>query len=465
MHDIVLVDSSVDERNLPNLGLAAIDSYLRVRGYDSVQVKVAELPAYADRAPVFGFSVWDHTYETARQLTHALKREQPHAKIIWGGWAAMALPEWMLEQNPAVDVVVLEEGERRVEHLIDHFREPAAPAFGDIDGIVYRGDGGVVRRPVSTYFDLKQLPVPKKDGDYQLARRFDGNGTVYVELARGCYGSCAYCQHVIKMRFRDPVEVAEEIEFWRSHGHEEFYIGNDNSIANVRLLEALVDELERRKVKIHIWLTGRPNDVLKGLHVVERIFRSEYVRPKSIEMGIESNSERILEKLRRGLTPAMNRKAMDALFKLRETYAPEAGINANIILFPHWEMELADFSANVEFIGDYNCSRETMSLRLYGVPGTPLWTEMRAKGFATGPEGQRITEYPFDDPEVEQLFDLLIRQPRQRMLDNPFVPAMHYYKFQYGIHDQVRDFYRTGDITGAARAFMRQAQAEALAAG
>ncbi len=457
MHDIVLIDPSVDERKLPNLGLAAISSYLQIRGYDAVQVPLQDVNNYADHS-VFGVSVWDHTYATARMLTQSIKRVKPDATVIWGGWAAMAMPEWMLENNPAADVIVLQDGERRVERLIDHFRDPASsPGLQSIDGIVHRGSGVVVRQPVTSYFDLDQLPVPK-DGDYGRVTRNDGKGVVYVELARGCYGSCAYCQHITKMRFRDPIKVAAEIEFWHRNGHDEFYIGNDNSIANVKLLDALIAELERRRVRIRVWLTGRPNDVLKGMHVIERVFTSEHVRPQSIEMGIEANSASMLVKLRRGLTPEVNRKAMDALFRLREAHAPEAGINANIILFPHWEMTIEDFAANVRFLGDYRCSRDTMSLQLYGVPGTPLWDEMMAKGFAPGARhGRRVTDYPFDDPEVEQLFDLLIRQPRARLESNPFAHPMAHYQFQYAIHDQVTEFYRTGDIVGAAREFARQA--------
>jgi radical SAM superfamily enzyme YgiQ (UPF0313 family) len=434
MHDIVLVDPvpAFDQRQLPNLGLAAINSYLLVRGFDSVQIEMPQITSYVDSANVFGISVWDHTYLSARQLTHALKRTKPDATVVWGGWAAMATPEWMLETNPAVDVVVLQDGERRVEQLLEHFRDPAAAGgLEAIDGIAYRrADGTVVRQPVVNHFDLDQLPVPAGD-DHLRVRRQDGQGIVYVELARGCYGRCAYCQHVTKMRFRDPVKVAEEIQFWHAQGAREFYIGNDNSIAHVRLLDALVDELERRRVDVRIWLTGRPNDVLKGLHVVERIFRSEYVRPQAVEMGIESNSLAMLEKLRRGLTPEINRRAMDALMRLRAAHSPATKINANIILFTHWDMTLEDFVENVRFIGDYDCSRDTMSLQLYGVPGTPLWDEMLAQGFnSTGPHGRRVTDYPFSDPDVERLFDKLIRRPRQVLLKNPFHTPERHYRFQ-----------------------------------
>jgi hypothetical protein len=199
-------------------------------------------------------------------------------------------------------------------------------------------------------------------------------------------------------------------------------------------------------------VTGRPNDVLKGLHVIEKIFKSDIIDLFAIEMGIESNSQRALDLLSRGLTPEINRKAMDALVNLKTRYSPETVINANIILFPHWDMGIDDFVENIRFIGDYQCSRETMSLRLYGVAGTPLWEDMIANGFETNKGlGQRITEYPFTDDAVERLFQKLIRDPLKRT--KIFTPGQ-YYAFQYQIHDTVLDFYRSDNIKQSVMEFI-----------
>ena len=83
-------------------------------------------------------------------------------------------------------------------------------------------------------------------------------------------------------------------------------------------------------------------------------------------------------------------------------------------------MTIDDFIENVRFIGDYQCSRETMSPRLYGVAGTPLWDDMVEAGFETNKGlAQRITEYSFKDPQVDDRVMELYRTDdiRQAVMD------------------------------------------------
>jgi hypothetical protein len=119
-------------------------------------------------------------------------------------------------------------------------------------------------------------------------------------------------------------------------------------------------------------------------------------------------------------------------------------------------MTIDDFVENVRFIGDYQCSRDTMSLRLYGVAGTPLWEDMTANGFETNQGlGQRITEYPFNDNDVERLFNKLVREPlvlAQTM--SLWTPGRHF-AFQYQVHDAVMDFYRAPNIKQAVMDFIQ----------
>lgn len=451
-YDVILVNPSsvlFDNRAIPNVGLTAIDAYLNHKGYRCRVVDLHELGSFVDKATVFGFSVWDHTYQVACRLLPKLQGKT----IIWGGWAVNSRPEFILSENPDVDYAVIQDGEHRILALLESFKDPTR--FPGIDGIAYREPGGgiTVRQPTG-YFDLNELPTP--DASTAVPpHRADRSGIVYVELARGCYGRCAYCQHVIKMRFRDAAKVAQELEYFRARGYRRFYIGNDNTVAKVKLLEQLVDELEERKLDVEIMVTGRPNDVLKGRHVIERIFKSGTLDLFAIEMGIESNSARMLELLQRGLTPETNHKAMKFLVGLKKKYSPHTTINANIILFTHWDMGIEDFVDNVRFLGDYDCSRETMSLRLYGVAGTPIWDAMHAQGFEANPGlAQRITEYPFSDPRVERLYEMLVREPlREFKKNNTFTPST-YYTFQYQVHDKVMQFYAADDVHAAVMEFI-----------
>ena len=78
----------------------------------------SQLDHYLDQADVFGISVMDHSYFTAQQLTQKLRDKT----VIWGGWTSTALPEFILQENPDVDYVILQEGEKRLVTLLQSFQ-------------------------------------------------------------------------------------------------------------------------------------------------------------------------------------------------------------------------------------------------------------------------------------------------------------------------------------------------------
>lgn len=438
--------------NLPNLGLAAIDAYLNHKGYKCKVIDSPDIDKYIDKSNVFGVSVLDDRYAAAQELTRSIKDKT----VVWGGWAVMTRPDFILRENPEVDYVILQDGEKRMLKLLESMKKPEI--FDTIDGIAYRDKNSeiIVRSP-KEFFNMDEIPVPDNN-TMEMPRRVNVAGIVHIELARGCYAHCAYCQHIRKMRFRSAKKVAGEIQYWYERGYKHFYIGNDNSMAKTELLREFVEELEERELRVKIKLTGRPNDVLKSLHIIEKIFKSDIVKSSAIEMGIESNSQRMLDLLSRGLTPEINRKAMDAISDLKEKYSPETIIYADIILFSHWDMTIDDFVENVRFIGHYRCSRDTLSLRVYGSMGTPLWEDMRSNGFNTKRGlGQRIVEYPFNDDKVESLYDKLVRIPliEETKNKNFHAPDFHI-NFQHKVHDTILEFYHSNNIKQAVINFINK---------
>lgn len=439
--DIILINTdSITPAKNSNAGLASLESYLNYNGFSCVTIKKEEIDNYIDKSEIFGISVLDHTYVTSQKLTQRLRDKT----VIWGGWTATALPEFVLKENPGVDYVVLEEGERRLMRLLEFFRDHEKVC--KIDGVAFRDERGrIVVRPPTEFMDMNELDVPT-----ELAVLGD---LVFVELSRGCYGKCAYCQEVRKMRFKSARKAADEIEYWNRKGYRNFYIGGANSIANGRLLREFVQELEQMDLRVELDLVGRPEDVLRNHDVLEKTFKSRTVHLSAVEVGIEANTQHALDLLRRGITPEINRKAIDALVRLREKNSPSTAIHANIILFPHFDMTIDDFVENARFIGDYRCSRNTLAPYLFGFANTPVWHEMQSRGFRMQPEyGLKIAGYPFSDRDVDRLFRKLIWIPLRDCIHDcssvNFVEAMHQY------HDKVVTFHNSGNIKNSVMNFL-----------
>jgi radical SAM superfamily enzyme YgiQ (UPF0313 family) len=445
-YDIILINLDFplgNIRNSFNVGLATIEAFLTLHGIRCRTIHGSEIDQYLDQADVFGISVMDHTYEIARNVTQHLAEKT----IIWGGWTATALPEFILNEHPGVDYVILQEGEQRLLMLLKSFEQPAL--FDQIDGIAYRNEQHeILIRPPRTFLNLDELPIPTT-----LAVL---DQLVFVELARGCYGGCRYCQEVTKMRFKSVPRAVAEIRHWYDQGYRYFYLGNANSIANGPLLKELVAELEVRDLPIKIFLTGRPGDVLRNYDVLSTIFRSPVIHLHSIEVGVEANTQTMLDLLGRRTTPEMNRQAISALLDLRTKYSPDTLIYANIILFTHFDMTLADFLENVRFIGDYQCSREVVALQLYGVANTPLWFEMKARGFPLqANRGLQITDYPFTDKVVDRLFKKLVQTPLQQLRQKKFFSFSDQFEFQRHCHDQLLEFYHAPNMLESVMNFLK----------
>lgn len=439
-YDIVLVLPSLKGIMDSNLGLASIESYLKLNGIRCITIKGTELDDYIDKSEVFGISVLDHTHPNARKLTKKLKDKI----VIWGGWTATTLPEYLLNENPDLDYIIMHEGEDRLLNLLKSFDDERI--FDELDGIAYRDiKGDVVIRKAEKFVDMNSLPIPT---DLALLGDF-----VIIDMTRGCYGRCRYCQEIYKMRFKSAENTIRDIRYWYERGYRKFYIGNANSMANGELMDQLIDEVEAADFQLEFGIVGRPNDYVNNYSTLERLFRSQNINIHILEIGVESNSENGLRLLGRNIQPETNRKIMKALIELRRKYSPGTNIMANMILFPHFDMEIEDFVENVKFIGDYMCSRNSMTPRVIGLANSSIWKEMNERGFKPVDDGgMRIVEYPFSNADVDSLYRRLLDEINTSMKKDKinYDPM----EFMYRCHDRIMDFYKTENIEESVRMYI-----------
>lgn len=139
------------------------------------------------------------------------------ATVIVGGPDPTAKPEAYLGES-AVDVVVVDEGERTLVDLLGSL-EPAGD-LARVPGIACRGDDGVIqtsaRDPV---LDLDELPWPARDlidvDRYLEAwKTAHGYSSVSLLASRGCPYGCEYCAGAAMgphLRRRSPKGVAAEM--------------------------------------------------------------------------------------------------------------------------------------------------------------------------------------------------------------------------------------------------------------
>ncbi len=141
---------------------------------------------YEAKADVIGFScyIWNisETLAVIRQLRLVL----PHTKIVLGGPEVSFDAPTFLEENSAVDAVVVGEGENSFPKLLGAWQRGQEPV--EVPGLVWRdSQGKILSNPSGKMPNMTEIPNP-----YQIDENFRGR-LAYLETSRGCPFSCQYC--------------------------------------------------------------------------------------------------------------------------------------------------------------------------------------------------------------------------------------------------------------------------------
>jgi radical SAM superfamily enzyme YgiQ (UPF0313 family) len=143
---------------------------------------------YGERADVIGFSCNIWNIEPVLVICGRIKQLAPKTIIILGGPEVSAGPEELLFKYPAVDFIVMGEGEITFKEWLEELSK-AHPEWSTINGLAYREDGRiVVNRARAPIDNLGVIPFPYPEDLSQFHHKL-----VYYETSRGCPFNCQYC--------------------------------------------------------------------------------------------------------------------------------------------------------------------------------------------------------------------------------------------------------------------------------
>lgn len=241
-----------------------------------------------------------------KYLAELLKENFPEIKIIVGGAHPSCAGEIVL-RHPAIDYIIIGEGEKPLTELLQRLNEGMAlddqPAIGfkKLDGTLQ------INKQFNFIEDLDTLPMPA----YHLfdMNKYYGKMAVQGErltekfmpmiTSRGCPFLCTFCTANQvwgrKYRKRSPENIVQEMKFLKEkYEIEEVVFEDDNITLDMPRAEKLFDLMIENNLNLK-WTV--PNGIAAYALTPELISKMKASGCQKINFAIESGSQRVLSEV------------------------------------------------------------------------------------------------------------------------------------------------------------------------
>jgi len=214
---------------------------------------------------------------------------------------------------------------------------------------------------------LDNLPYPAWD-------LYSDLDYISILSSRGCPYRCSYCASFIinpKLEFRNPEEVAKEIEYWnKRRGVKDFIFYDDALLINSEdNFLVILKELINRKLTIRL---HTPNGIHARMINKEVAYKMHQARVETIRLGFETVDPRVQSETGGKITNIEFKKAVNCL--LKAGFKPSQ-IGAYLLIgIPGQNIqEIVD---SIHYVID--CGAHPRLAKFSAIPGTKIWDETKS---------------------------------------------------------------------------------------
>ncbi|MCW5830728.1 MAG: cobalamin-dependent protein [Deltaproteobacteria bacterium] len=247
------------------LGLAYISAVCRDAGHD-VRIRdmfnskvedarrlFAELDEF--QPDVVGFTAMTENFKNGLEFARAVKARYG-CKVVYGGWHVSGDPSAILD--PAVDCVVIGEGEETILEVLDCFE--GKMQIEEVQGIAYKTRDGYqaterrtrIKRITSIPFPMREgLPINQFQFHAMLTHPVKKSRFLSVQASRGCPYKCTFCQTPAlwgsAWTSRTPESVVDELEHLaNNYGVNNVFFRDEEFTVRPRWVVEICNEIVRR---------------------------------------------------------------------------------------------------------------------------------------------------------------------------------------------------------------------------
>lgn len=380
-------NGNVRVMGFPPIGIMSLSAVLKRAGHECVLFDQANPETPDDvivdeirrqRPDLVGLSFLSTTsYPYAKLLARRIRASDASVPLAFGGVFATLNAELVKRQCPEVDFVCRGDGEQLLLDLVERLDAPETVA-----GVTWARDGKVVHNPNRPMDrDLDQWPIPDRESlplDFIESMPLDVPAVLSMErfttmqTSRGCPWPCVFCDIPIfnegKWRSRSPQHVIDEFTELQRLGYGAVYFVDDHFLLQPKRIEAICQGIGDAGITIQWGCEGRVDSTAQ--HLFPAMAKAHC---RTLMFGIESGSQRVLDRLKKDQTLADVESAV--------TNAKQAGIEIvhGFFVVGTPDETVVDMRATFDFAA--RLPLDTFGFnRLCVYRGTPLWQEYLRRG-------------------------------------------------------------------------------------
>jgi radical SAM superfamily enzyme YgiQ (UPF0313 family) len=405
----------------PSLALAQLAAWVRHHGYPTEIIDLHAENIYPkdagqrvrDYAPdIVALTAKTLGWPAVIEIAQMVKAEYPRALVVVGGPQLSIYPKESMTWD-CFDMAVVGDGEETMLDICDHVE--SGSELTNIPGTVVRTkDGEIVQnasRPVPK--DIDRYPMPAWDllpmGNYHCLTLLKPFATMVT--TRGCPWHCGYCSQVYseKLRFRDPMLVVDEMEFLeKTYGVREIVMFDETFTIGKKRMRKLSEEILRRNLKVKFNIRARVDTVDR-----ETLVLLKRAGLKSIHMGVEAGTDRVLKIMNKQIT----REQTERAFRI----AREVGIETRgYFMVGYYDATPDDIEEMIRFSSSIGLDWASYSVAT-ALPATDLYRIAQERGYVDGDFWRRYTINgggPIPQLETETFTAERLRQYRTKAYMN-----------------------------------------------